>query len=209
MAESHALAPVNPYGETKLRAERAIETVGPRFGLRWAVLRYFNVVGCDPSGELFEWHEPETHVVPSLLAAALAGREFMLFGGSYPTPDGSAVRDYVDVVDLARTHAEALDVLEREPRLVSNVGTGQGVSVRELVGLAERVTGGAVRVRVEPPRPGDPPRLVADNRHLLTWCGTARSGFTPLETSLRTALAALRSAPPFPQAAGARTPKPG
>ncbi len=199
IAEDHALAPVNPYGESKLRAERKIERLGPGFGLRWAVLRYFNVIGADADGELYEWHEPETHVLPNLLSAALEGREFLLYGGGYPTPDGTAVRDYVDVGDLARTHGEALAALEREPRIVSNVGSGRGISVQELVSLAEEATGRPVRVRVEAPRPGDPPRLVADNRHLLTWCAAAREGFVPMAESFRTTLRALRD-PPRPVA---------
>ncbi len=195
IAEDHPLAPVNPYGLSKLQAEQAIATIGPSFALRWAVLRYFNVVGSDPDGELFEWHEPETHVLPNLLHAALAGREFLLYGDRYPTADGTAIRDYVDVGDLARIHGEALAALEGAERIVSNVGRGEGVSVRELVAAVERTANRPVRVRNEPPRAGDPPRLVADNRHLLTWSPTAMQGLTPLGDSIRHALHALRSKP--------------
>jgi UDP-arabinose 4-epimerase len=191
IAEDHPFAPISPYGETKLQAERAIAAAP--FGLRWAVLRYFNVIGADPGGELAERHEPETHVLPNLLRAARDGRPFTLFGDNHSTPDGSAVRDYVDVCDLGRVHLDALEALDTRERLVSNVGTGEGVSVRQLLAAVERVLGRRVTVRVEPPREGDPPRLVADNAHLLTWSASARQGFTPLETSVRNAWNAMQA----------------
>jgi len=193
IAESHPLAPINPYGRTKLQAEQALAAIAPTFGLRSAVLRYFNVIGADPDGELCERHTPETHVLPNLLSAALEDREFSLFGDRYPTEDGTAVRDYVDVWDLAFVHWEALQALGERGRLVSNVGTGRGLSVRRLVGAVGEVLGKPVRVRVQPPRAGDPPRLVADNAHFLTWSSLGRRGFTPLSDSVRHALRALRS----------------
>lgn len=195
IAEDHAFAPVSPYGLSKLQAEQVLESVGCTFGLRWAVLRYFNVVGADPEGELYERHEPETHLLPNLLRAALDGGDFTLYGDRHPTADGTAVRDYVDVGDLARTHGEALDALEREERLVSNVGTGEGVSVRQMLALVEQAVQRPVRVRTEAPRQGDPPRLVADNRRLLTWSSGARQGFVPLHDSVRSALRAMNGRP--------------
>jgi UDP-glucose-4-epimerase GalE len=193
IAEDHALAPVSPYGLSKLQGEQVLESVGRTFGLRWAVLRYFNVIGADPEGELCEWHEPETHLLPNLLRAALVGGEFTLYGDRHPTADGTAVRDYVDVMDLARTHGEALDALERQERLISNVGTGDGVSVRQMLALVEQAAQRPVRVRIEAPRRGDPPRLVADHRRLLGWSPGARAGFVPLQESVRTALCAMKA----------------
>jgi UDP-glucose 4-epimerase len=193
IVETHPLAPINPYGLTKLQAEQALAAIGPSFGLRCAVLRYFNVIGADPEGELSERHTPETHVLPNLLRAALSGGEFSLFGDGYPTEDGTAVRDYVDVGDLAFVHWEALQALGKREQLVSNVGTGRGISVRQMVSAVEEVLGKPLRVRVQPPRAGDPPRLVADNTHFLTWTSLGRRGFTPLADSVRHALRALQS----------------
>jgi len=203
IVESHPLAPINPYGRSKLQGEQAIAAMGPAFGLRWAVLRYFNVIGADPAGELWERHAPETHVLPNLLAAALTGREFSLFGDRFATVDGTAVRDYVDVGDLALVHWEALQALDGREHLVSNVGTGRGISVRQLVGAVEKTLGRPVRVRVRPPRAGDPPRLVADNGHFLTWSSLGRDGFTPLSDSVRRAAQAMK-----PEPAEARPPGP-
>jgi UDP-arabinose 4-epimerase len=193
--ENHALAPISPYGLTKLQAERLMPALGSRFGLRWAVLRYFNVIGADPDGELAEHHEPETHLLPNLVRAAQTGAEFTLYGDRHATPDGTAVRDYVDVGDLALVHAEALEALERQPHLVSNVGTGRGISVREMVAAAERECGRKVRVRIEPQREGDAPRLVADDTYFRTWSALAQRGLTPLAESVRNV---LRAAPAVP-----------
>lgn len=186
--ETDAPAPVNPYGLSKLLAEQALAAAAPALGLRWAVLRYFNVTGCDPESGLWEWHEPETHVVPNLLAAAREGRPFTLFGTDYPTPDGTAVRDYVDVRDLADIHLEALEELERVPSFVSNVGGGAGCSVRELVETARRVWRLPIAVKTAPRRPGDPAYLVADAAFLRQWSRTARRGLRSLEDSLAAVL---------------------
>ncbi len=167
--EDHQQQPTNPYGLTKLMCEGVISTTAPVIGLRYAMLRYFNVIGNDPEGEIFERHEPETHVLPNLIKAAFTGGEFSLFGTTHQTPDGTAVRDYVHVMDLAQAHIQALDVLTRQERLVSNVGKGKGVSVRELVGIVEKELNVKVNVREKPIRPGDPPELVADNGFLKTW----------------------------------------
>lgn len=167
--EDHPQEPTNPYGLSKLMCEQVIFTVAPMFGLRHAALRYFNVIGNDPEGEIFEKHEPETHVLPNLIKAAFTGGSFSLFGTTHPTPDGTAIRDYVHVMDLAQAHIQALDSLSSRQRLVSNVGRGRGVSVRELVDIVESELAARVNVEEKPIRPGDPPQLVADNGFLKTW----------------------------------------
>lgn len=167
--EDHPQEPTNPYGLSKLMCEQVIKTVAPVVGIRFAALRYFNVIGNDPEGEIYERHEPETHVLPNLMKAAQTGAPFCLFGTDHPTADGTAVRDYVYVMDLGAAHIKALDVLEGQERLISNVGRGAGVSVRELVGTVEKALGTKVNVTEKPIRPGDPPELVADNGHLKTW----------------------------------------
>ncbi len=167
--EDHPKEPTNPYGLSKWQGEQILETVAAAAGIHLAILRYFNVVGNDPEGEIYERHDPETHVLPNLMRAALTGAPFSLFGTDHETPDGTAVRDYVYVLDLAEAHVAALDVLENRQRLVSNVGRGAGVSVREVVAAVERSLGTKVAVVEKPKRPGDPPVLVADNTYLKTW----------------------------------------
>jgi len=190
MAEDHPKQPANPYGLSKWQCEQIIAEVAPVIGLRYAALRYFNVVGNDPEGEIYERHEPETHVLPNLMKAAQTGGPFTLFGTSHATPDGTAIRDYVYVLDLARAHIQALEVLEQRPNLISNVGLGHGVSVRELVGTVERALKLQVNVVEQPIRAGDPPRLVADNRYLQTWF---RHDFADLDQVVRE----LADTPPY------------
>ena len=169
MREDHPKEPKNPYGLTKWQCEQVIASVAPVAGIRFAALRYFNVVGDDPDGEIYERHEPETHVLPNLMRAAREGTPFYLYGTDHDTPDGSAVRDYVYVLDLAWAHIRALERIESLPQLISNVGSGSGTSVRELVRIVEEGTQSRVNVIEKPIRPGDPPRLVADDHHLRTW----------------------------------------
>ncbi len=164
IAETAAARPVNPYGETKLVVERALEWLDRAHGLRHVALRYFNAAGADPDGELGERHDPETHLIP-LVLDAIAGRRGAvdIFGTDYPTQDGTAIRDYVHVQDLAEAHVRALDYLLAGGASVAlNLGTGAGHSVREVIRAAERVTGRTVPYREAPRRPGDPPALVAD-----------------------------------------------
>lgn len=182
--------PVNPYGETKLAIERALGWYGRAYGLRSVVLRYFNAAGADPEGEIGEWHEPETHLVPLVLQAALGQRSRIdIYGTDYPTPDGTAIRDYVHVHDLARAHLQALEHLRAGGESMAlNLGTGRGYSVREVVAAAEAVSGRRVPWRDAARRPGDPPALVADPRlaaELLDW----RAQLSDLETIIRTAFA--------------------
>jgi UDP-glucose-4-epimerase GalE len=164
--EDHRLLPVNPYGESKLFVERTLRWYGDAYGLRWAVLRYFNAAGADPGGEIGEDHAPESHLIPLAIKAALGQRgELQVFGTDYPTPDGTAVRDYIHVVDLAQAHLLALDHLAAgKPSFAANVGTGAGHSVREVIAAVERVSGRTVPRREAGRRPGDAPSLVADAR---------------------------------------------
>jgi UDP-arabinose 4-epimerase len=172
--EDHALLPINPYGASKLMVERMIEDFGAAHGLRYARLRYFNAAGADVDAEIGEAHEPETHAIPLALLTALGRREaFSLFGTDYPTPDGSAIRDYIHVADLAAAHVLALrHLLDGGGNLTLNLGTGEGHSVLSLIAAIERVTGRSLAVRRSPRRAGDPPRLVADPsraQRLLGW----------------------------------------
>jgi len=164
--EDHRLLPLNPYGESKLFVERTLRWYGEAYGLRWSVLRYFNAAGADPGGEIGEDHAPESHLIPLAIKAALGQRgELQVFGTDYPTPDGTAVRDYIHVVDLAQAHLLALDHLAAgKPSFAANVGTGAGHSVREVITTVERVSGRAVPRREVGRRPGDAPSLVADAR---------------------------------------------
>jgi UDP-glucose-4-epimerase GalE len=172
--EDHPLLPVNPYGESKLGVERALAAYETAHGLRWAALRYFNAAGGDPQGLIGEAHAPESHLIPLAIAAALGQRgPLQVFGNDYPTPDGTAVRDYVHVVDLADAHLLAVRHLERGlGSFAANLGTGRGHSVSEVVASIERVSGRPVPRAIAPRRAGDPPVLVADPTkasQLLGW----------------------------------------
>ncbi len=161
ITEDAPQVPVNPYGETKRDFERLLADVGPRNGMGVVSLRYFNASGA--TERLGEDHDPETHLIPNVLAAALGRRAALeVYGTDYPTADGTAVRDYVHVADIADAHLRALDVtLDGGAAVAVNLGTGAGRSVREVVEAARRVTGRAVPTVERPRRPGDPPELVA------------------------------------------------
>ena len=163
ITEEHPLAPVNPYGESKRQAEALIAAACAADGLRAVALRYFNAAGATPSGELGEKHEPETHLIPNVLrAAAGEGPPLQVFGDDWPTPDGTCVRDYVHVDDLAQAHALALDWTAARPGFQAfNLGNGQGHSVREVIAVAGAVTGREVPHVIAARRAGDPPVLVA------------------------------------------------
>lgn len=161
--EDHPQRPVNPYGETKLAIERALRWYGQAYGLTYAALRYFNAAGADPDGEIGEEHRLETHLIPLAIQAALGQRERVeIFGTDYPTPDGTAIRDYIHVVDLARAHLAALERLAAGESFALNLGTGRGYSVREVIAMVQEVGGRPVPARATGRRPGDPPMLVAD-----------------------------------------------
>ena len=163
--------PTNPYGWSKFCMERLLESYDSAYGLRFAALRYFNAVGA--SERHGEDHEPETHLIPNVLAAAAGEKsEISVFGNNYPTPDGTPIRDYIHVSDLADAHILALDHLRRGGRSESlNVGTGHGHSVLEVIECARQVTQREIRVRIEAPRPGDPARLVADASRIQSVLG--------------------------------------
>lgn len=169
--------PVNPYGVTKLFFEHALEAYDRAYGFRYASLRYFNAAGADESGEIGELHDPETHLIPlALRAAAGTGPPLQIFGSDYPTPDGTCVRDYIHVNDLASVHVKALEHLAAEKdSFAVNVGTGTGVSVQEVISAVEHVTGKRVPHSKAPRRQGDPPALVANPakaQALLRWKAT-------------------------------------
>ena len=175
--ESTPRQPVNPYGVSKLFFEQALQSYDRAYGFRFASLRYFNAAGADESGEIGELHEPETHLIPlALSAAAGVGPDLQVFGSDYPTPDGTCVRDYVHVNDLASAHLKALDHLAAgKESFAVNVGTGTGASVQEVITAVERATGKRVPHKMVPRRPGDPPILVANPakaQALLQWKAT-------------------------------------
>lgn len=161
ITEDTPLAPVNPYGETKRDFERLLAELGPAHGMGVVSLRYFNASGA--TDERGEDHDPETHLIPNVLSAAMGKREAVeVYGTDYPTADGTAIRDYVHVTDIADAHLRALEVdIENGAPVAVNLGTGTGRSVREVVEAARRVTGRPVPVAEQPRRPGDPPELVA------------------------------------------------
>ncbi len=192
ITEDAPLAPLSPYGRTKLATEEALSDYRVAYGLRSVCLRYFNAGGCDPDGEIGESHEPETHLVPRAILAALGRlKELTIFGDDYPTRDGTAIRDYVHVCDLAGAHVAAVrHLLAGGENAVLNLGTGTGFSVLEIVRAVGRVTHREVPCRIAPRRPGDPAVLVADSsraRRLLGF-STARS---EVESVVRTAHAWL------------------
>lgn len=171
---SAPLRPENPYGRSKRMVEEILADFEAAYGLRHAILRYFNAAGADLEGEIGEEHAPETHLVPLAVLAALGkAPPLRLFGDDWDTPDGTPIRDYIHVTDLAEAHVLALRrILERDESLVCNLGTGQGNSVREIVAAVARVGGREVPHSVAPRRPGDPSRLVADPsaaEELLGW----------------------------------------
>jgi len=180
IAEDGVIAPGSPYGESKLIVERALYWADICHGMRSACLRYFNAAGADPTGRIGEDHDPETHLIPLVIDAALGRRPALtVFGEDYPTPDGTCVRDYVHVSDLANAHVSALGQLDHRS-VTYNLGTGQGYSVRDVVHAVEQVSGRRIPVQIGPRRAGDPPSLVAAS-------GLIRSetGWSPRFTDLR------------------------
>jgi UDP-glucose-4-epimerase GalE len=182
--------PVNPYGETKRAIERALHWYGQAYAIRSASLRYFNAAGADGEGEIGEDHEPETHLIPLVLGAALGRRPAIeVFGTDYPTPDGTAIRDYIHVDDLADAHLRALERLRSGGASIAlNLGSGEGHSVREVIAAAVAVSGRKIAVRDAPRRPGDPPALVADPSLAAQTLGW-RASRSSLEAIIRTAFA--------------------
>jgi UDP-arabinose 4-epimerase len=191
--ETHPQAPINPYGWSKFIIERMLEDYAVAYGLTSTSLRYFNAAGCDPEGEIGERHEPETHAIPLAIAAAVQGGVFRVNGTDFDTRDGSAVRDYIHVSDLADAHVLAAErLLSTEGAQVFNLGTGTGTSVLELVAAVERATGERLHVEYGPRRPGDPATLVAaadKARQELGW----KPSRSDIDTIVETALAWQRA----------------
>jgi len=187
--EDHPTAPINPYGQAKRDFENALRAYAAAYGLGYAALRYFNASGAAPDAGLGEDHRPETHLVPVVLQVALGRRDAVgLFGTDYPTPDGTCIRDYIHVCDLADAHVLALEAIRPGQGLVYNLGNGAGYSVRQVVETARRVTGRPIPVREEPPRPGDPPELVASSDRIvrdLGWHPRCADLETIIETAWR------------------------
>lgn len=174
MDESHKQLPINPYGRTKLIVEQAIQDFSDYKDLRAVMLRYFNAAGADAEGRIGEWHTPETHAIPLAIEAALGRRQsFKIFGSDYDTRDGTCMRDYIHVLDLADAHVRALDyLLDGGETVALNLGTGTGTTVKELVDAIAAVTGRDFPVELDERRPGDSTALVADNekaRQVLGW----------------------------------------
>jgi UDP-glucose-4-epimerase GalE len=167
ITEEHPTRPINPYGETKLAVERALPHFERAYGLRWIALRYFNAAGADPDGTLGEDHAPEWHVIPRAIDAAMGRGSFQVFGEDYDTPDGTCLRDYIHVTDLAAAHLLGLDALRGgSPSAVYNLGNGRPTSVRQVLDAVERVTGRTVPYSKAPRRSGDPGILYASSERI-------------------------------------------
>ena len=188
IAENHPLRPVNPYGRSKLIMEEIMADYALAYQFDVTALRYFNAAGADPGAEIGEAHHPESHLIPNILRSVLeGGAELKIFGNDYNTPDGTCVRDYIHVCDLAEAHILALDHQRRHPGYFAfNLGNGQGFSILEVIAAAEKVTGRKIAYAMHPRRPGDAARLVADAslaRAALNW----KPQFTSLEDIVATA----------------------
>ena len=194
--EEHPLRPTSVYGRTKLMFEQMLEDYRRVYGLRYAALRYFNAAGADPGGQIGEDHDPETHLIPIVLQAALGQREAVtIFGTDYDTPDGTCIRDYIHVTDLADAHVLALEALKAGgPGGVYNLGNGNGFSVRQVIEAAERVVGAKIPVKEGDRRPGDPAVLVASSARAQRELGW-KPRFTDLDEIVRTAWQWHRSHP--------------
>jgi UDP-glucose-4-epimerase GalE len=173
ITEDNPRQPVNPYGATKLAFEMALEAYSRAYGLKYVSFRYFNAAGADESGAIGEMHEPETHLIPLIFQAVQGKRAALeIFGDDYPTPDGTCIRDYIHVNDLAEAHVMGVEYLAKGESAGMNLGTGKGYSVHEVVSTVERATGHKVPTQITPRRAGDPAELVADPalaERLLKW----------------------------------------
>lgn len=187
LTESHPKNPISPYGNSKLIIESILHDASNAHGLRYVALRYFNAAGLLPDSGLKEHHEPETHIIPLLLKAAHEGTPFYVFGNDYPTQDGTCIRDYLHVIDIAQAHSKALDYLAADNESQGfNLGTGNGYSVAQLIALVEKVTSRTIQIVWQQRRAGDPAQLVADPSlamHCLGW----KAEYSDMEYIVRSA----------------------
>lgn len=188
ITENHPQKPINPYGKGKFMVEQILKDYCPAYGLNYVSLRYFNAAGADPEAEIGEQHNPETHLIPLTLDAAIGKREnIQIFGSDYPTPDGTCIRDYIHVMDLADAHIKALQYLQKgNDSDVFNLGNGQGFSVKEVIETSQKITGKQILIKEAERRPGDPPILVGSSikaQKILGW----HPKFPDLESIIETA----------------------
>jgi UDP-glucose 4-epimerase len=189
MSEDTPQAPFSPYARTKLAVEWMIRDFAHAYGLGFTLLRYFNASGGSPDGKFGEYHNPETHLIPLVLEVPLGRRkEIKVYGNDYPTPDGTCIRDYVHIDDLASAHLLAIERTRQDSSAVFNIGTGDGQSVLQIIQACERVCGQSIPYQVVERRPGDPPRLVADPRKLKGELGWVPK-YTSIDDTIRTAWA--------------------
>lgn len=188
--DDHIQRPVNPYGRSKLVIEHMLRDYAHAYGIHSCSLRYFNAAGSDPDGELGEWHEPETHLIPSILLAAAGKQESItVYGDDYGTPDGTCVRDYIHVTDLAEAHVVALKALENASGLKTyNLGNDKGYSVKDIISVSSDICGQKIPFTVGNRRPGDPPVLIADSSKAKTELGW-KPNYNRLEQIIETAWA--------------------
>lgn len=188
ITEEHPQAPINPYGQSKLMVEKILHDYSKAYGMKYVSLRYFNAAGADPEAEIGECHDPETHLIPLIIDAALGRRESVkVFGTDYDTPDGTCIRDYIHVTDIAQAHLKALEyLLAGGISDLFNLGNGKGFSVREVIESVRRITGRDIKVLEDVRRAGDPARLVGSSgkaRRILGW----NPEFEELDLIIRTA----------------------
>ena len=182
ISEDDALRPINPYGASKLCVEMALQAYAKAYGLGVVSLRYFNVAGADPAGDIGEAHNPETHLIPLVLQVPLGVRaDVKIFGDDYDTPDGTCIRDYIHICDLADAHVLAAGAIEPGAAKVYNLGNGEGFSVKQVIDTCRQVTGHEIPAETAPRRPGDPPRLVASSQRAIADLGW-QPKFPQLET---------------------------
>jgi UDP-glucose-4-epimerase GalE len=190
ISEDHPQRPINPYGYSKLVVERILADLEVSHRLRWVTLRYFNAAGCDPDGEIGEVHNPETHLIPLVLQAARDGTPIHIFGTDYDTPDGTCIRDYVHVMDIADAHVRAMDFLfDGGPSGAFNLANATGYSVKQVIDAAEGICGRKIHIKAVARRAGDPPALVGSSARART-----TFGWSPTRSELRY-VAALRRMP--------------
>ena len=188
VTESSPLNPVSVYGESKLTFEKILRWYDEIYGIKNICLRYFNAAGADLEGRIGEDHQPETHIIPLAIKTALGQQEeFTLFGDDYPTPDGTCIRDYIHVLDLASAHIKALEFLQKENRSdIFNVGTGNGYSNKQILEMVKKISGVDFPIKIAPRRPGDPAAIWADNKKIKKVLGW-QPKYSDLETIIRSA----------------------